>query len=133
MRGALLPTLLLLVACGTTRHLEAEGALGPYSGSVVSGDFVFASGKIGTRGGSFAQELETALDAVEAELARSGVGLGHAVDVTVYLTDMALYPELNDIYARRFPAPYPARTTVGVQSLPGGARVEIDVVARTDP
>ncbi len=131
MRWALL--LLLLGACGTTRHLEAEGALGPYSGSVVAGDFVFASGKIGARGGSFAREFETALDAVEAELARSGLGLGDAIDVTVYLTDMALYPELNDIYARRFPAPYPARTTVGVRSLPGYARVEIDVVARRAP
>ena len=56
--------------------------------------------------------------------------LGDAVNVTVYVTDMALYPELNEIYARRFPEPYPARTTVGVQSLPGGARVEIHVIAR---
>ena len=128
MRFAVL--LLLLASCGTTRHLPAEGTLGPYSGSVVSGGFVFVSGKIGTRGGSFSQELQTALDAVEAELGRSGLDLGDTVDVTVYLTDMALYAEFNDIYARRFPVPHPARTTVGVQSLPGDARVEIDVVAR---
>ena len=113
-----------------TRHLAAEGALGPYSGSVVSGGFCFVSGKIGKRGGSFAEEAETALDAVEAELRRSGLGLADVVSSTVYLTDIALYPELNAIYAHRFRAPYPARTTVAVSKLPGGARLEIQVVAR---
>lgn len=122
--------LILLASCAATRHHAAEGALGPYSGSVQAGGFVFCSGKIGERGGSFARECETALDAVAAELARSGLDLSHAVNVTVYLTDMALYPELNTLYGRRFPAPYPARTTVGVAGLPGGARLEIHVVAR---
>ena len=83
----------LLAACGATRHHPAQGALGPYSGSVEAGGFVFASGKIGERGGTFEEEA-------------------------------------NCIYARRFPPPFPARTTVGVAALPGGARVEIAIIAR---
>jgi 2-iminobutanoate/2-iminopropanoate deaminase len=96
---------------------------------VGAGGFVFCSGKIGTLGRSFELELETALDAVEAELEKSGLDLGDVVDVTVYLTDMERYGELNRIYARRFPEPYPARTTVAVSRLPGGARVEIHAIA----
>jgi 2-iminobutanoate/2-iminopropanoate deaminase len=52
------------------------------------------------------------------------------VSVTVYLTDMAFFPELNEVYAARVPAPYPARATVVVAALPGGARVELAVIAR---
>ncbi|MDH3592648.1 MAG: Rid family hydrolase [Planctomycetota bacterium] len=125
-----LPFLVLVACAAPTTHRKAQGALGPYSGSVAAHGFVFCSGKIGTRGGSFETEFETALDAVEAELARAGLDLSHAVNVTVFVTDLALYEELNRIYARRFPAPYPARTTVGVDALPGGARVEISVIAR---
>ena len=128
--------LLILVACATSRtpqrqHHADEGARGPYAGSVSAGGFVFCSGKIGTRGRSFELEFETALDAVETELQKSGLDLGDVVNVTVYLTDMERFEELNRIYARRFPEPYPARTTVGVASLPGGARVEIHAIAKT--
>ena len=126
--------LLVLAACAAprpARHHADVDALGPYSGSVDAGGFVFCAGKIGTRRHSFELEFETALDAVEAELERSGLDLGDVVSVTVYLTDMERYEELNRIYARRFPEPYPARTTVAVAGLPGGARVEIHAVAKT--
>lgn len=122
--------LLVLAACAAPpQHHTDDEALGPYSGSVGAGGFVFCSGKIGTRGRSFELEFETALDAVEAELAKSGLDLGDVVNVTLYVTDMERYEELNRIYARRFPEPYPARTTVAVASLPGGARVEIHAIA----
>ncbi len=85
---------------------------------------------LGTRGGAFRTEFETALDAVERELARSGLDLSHVVQANVFLTDLGLYKELNGIYASRFSKPYPARTTVGVRALPGNARVEIAVIAR---
>jgi len=126
--------LLILAACATSQpqeHKADEDALGPYSGSVSAGGFVFCSGKIGTRGRSFELEFETALDAVETELQKSGLDLGDVVNVTVYLTDMERFEELNRIYARRFPEPYPACTTVGVARLPGGARVEIHAIAAT--
>jgi 2-iminobutanoate/2-iminopropanoate deaminase len=112
------------------QHLPAPDALGPYSAAVLTDGLCLLSGKIGERGGSFAHEVETAFDAVERELDRAGLTLADVAAVTVYLTDMADYGELNAIYARRLPEPYPARTTVAVAALPGGARVELSVVAR---
>ena len=112
-------------------HRSAVGALGPYSGSVTSDNLVFVSGKIGKRGGSFAVEVNTAIDAVEEELARSGVTLSEVISVTVYLTDLEFYGEFNSIYARRFSEPYPARACVEVSRLPGDARVEIKVISKS--
>jgi 2-iminobutanoate/2-iminopropanoate deaminase len=126
--------LLLLAACvAPSEHLAAPGLLGPYSSGVVSGEQVWLSGKIGaaeTRSGPFAAEVDSALDAVQADLSRLGLGWPDVAAVTIHLTDLNLYGTLNDVYARRLAAPYPARTCVGVTALPGGARVEITVVAR---
>lgn len=112
------------------RHHPAPGTLGPYSGAVETGELVFVSGKIGQRGESFAHEARTAIDAVEAELRGLDLELDDVVSATVYLTDIELYAELNEIYAQRFSAPYPARACVAVQALPGDARVELQVTAR---
>ena len=112
-------------------HLEAKNAVGPYSAGVsTEGRLLFLSGKIGTPGGPFADEMNGALDAVSADLARAGANLADVVSVNVFLTDMALFDEMNRLYAARIPAPWPARTTVAVSSLPKGARVELQAVAR---
>jgi len=128
------PFLLLLAACSaSSEHLTAPGALGPYSSGVVAGEDVFLSGKIGaadTRSGPFAAEVESALNEVAADLTRVGLGWKDVTSVTIHLTDMNLYGTLNDVYSKRLAAPYPARTCVGVSALPGGARIEITVVAR---
>ncbi len=108
----------------------AERALGPYSGSVLAGGFVFASGKVGQARESFATEANSAIDGVAKELAAHGLTLADVVSVTVHLTDIAAYREINEIYAARFTAPYPARTCVAVAALPGGARVELTATAR---
>ena len=123
---------MLVAGCSSseTTHQPAVGALGPYSGAVLSGDFVFVSGKIGERGGEFDHEVQTAIDAVEEELRRAGLALADLVSVTVYVTDMASYGQFNEIYAARVPEPYPARAVVAVSALPGGARVEIQAIAR---
>jgi len=128
------PLLLLLAACASPpEHLAAPGALGPYSSGVVAGGAVYLSGKIGaadTRSGPFAAEVESALNEVAADLTRVGLGWQDVTSVTIHLTDMNLYGTLNDVYSKRIAAPYPARTCVGVSALPGGARIEITVVAR---
>jgi 2-iminobutanoate/2-iminopropanoate deaminase len=123
--------LLLLASCASTppAHLAAENALGPYSASVESRGLVFVSGKGGQSGGSFAAEAESAIRAVERELARSRLTLADVLSVTVFLTDMAQYAEFNQVYARLFPAPYPARACVAVSALPAKLRVEIQAVA----
>lgn len=121
-----------LAACAAerTRHLPAQGALGPYSAAVISGDFCFVSGKVGAVRDDFDKEANSAIDAVAAELAREHLDLGDVVSCTVYLTDMTLYPALNTIYSKRFPEPYPARACVAVTALPGNAHVEIQAIAR---
>jgi 2-iminobutanoate/2-iminopropanoate deaminase len=125
--------LLASVGCrgAGTEHTEARGALGPYSAMVRAGDFVFVSGKTGARRESFEDEVESAIDALETELARVDLTLADVVSVTVYATDMQRYGDVNAIYARRFSEPYPARAFVAVSALPGGASFEIQAVART--
>lgn len=130
-RRLLISIALGFAACSAprTRHVPAQGALGPYSAAVVAGRFSFVSGKIGARREDFAAEVDSAIDALAAELERERLTLADVVSVNVYLTDMALYAELNTVYARRFPDPYPARACVAVAALPGGARVEIQAIA----
>ncbi len=111
-------------------YIHAEQAHGPYSGSVLSSEFCFVSGKIGEVGGSFEHEVETAIQAVDHELVRAGLTLQQLVQVTVYLTDIEQYEAFNEVYAARIPQPYPARTLVAVAKLPTNARVEIQAVAR---
>jgi 2-iminobutanoate/2-iminopropanoate deaminase len=117
-------------ASSAPSHFEAKNAVGPYSAAVVAeGRLVFLSGKIGTPGGAFADEMNGALDAVTSDLTRAGATLADVVSVNVFLADMALFDEMNRLYAARFPSPYPARTTVAVAALPKGARVELQAVA----
>lgn len=137
-RPILLVCLTIVCGCASERarhspaphHVPAQGALGPYSAAVRTSDLVFVSGKIGKPGANFVTEAESAIDAVSDELARQSLTLADVVSATVYLTDMKSYAELNEVYARKVPQPYPARACVAVSALPGGARVEIQVVAR---
>lgn len=128
-RFILLAALLLAGCAGSgVTHREAEGALGPYSASVTTGDLCFVSGQIAPDA-DFAKEAEGALRKVEAQLKRCGLGLKDIVSATVFLTDMGLYGAFNEVYARVLPAPYPARACIAVRALPGGARVEVQVTA----
>jgi len=112
-------------------HLEAKNAVGPYSAGVItSGPLVFLSGKIGPTAGTFEEEVKGVLDAVETDLACVCATLEDVVSVNVYLTDMALFDEMNRLYAARFPKPHPSRTTITVAALPKGAHIEIQAVAR---
>jgi len=122
---------LILCSCAATpaKHLEAKNALGPYSASVESHGLVFVAGKGGKAGGTFAEEAEGAIRAVETELSRTNLTLADVVSVNVFLTDMAQYAEFNQVYARLFPAPYPARACVAVSALPANLRVEVQAVA----
>lgn len=116
---------------------EAPAAIGPYSQAVASGDLVFLSGQIGldpasgqlVAGGTEA-ETERVLANLDAVLAAAGLTFDHIVRTTIYLVDLGDFAKVNELYGKRFSAPYPARATVGVAALPRGARVEIDAIAK---
>lgn len=111
-------------------------AVGPFSAAVKLGDALFLSGQVGQRPetgklaeGGFESEAEQMLDNCAAVLEAAGRTFADVVRVGVYLADMRDFAALNAIYARRFTAPWPARTVIGVAALPLGARVEMDLVA----
>ncbi len=114
----------------------APRAIGPYSQAVRVGDWVFCSGQIGLdpatgelAAGGVVAETNRVLDNLHAVLAAAGGSLDSIVRTTIYLVDLADFGRVNEIYERRFSAPFPARATVGVAALPRGARVEIDAIA----
>lgn len=115
---------------------NAPAAQGPYSQAVKTGSLVFVSGQLGldpTTGelvsDDIALQVEKVIDNIEAVLAVEGLSLADVVKSTVFLTDMGDFSAMNEIYARRFPAPFPARSAVEVGPLAKGAKVEIEVIA----
>ena len=115
---------------------RAPKAIGPYSQAIATGDLIFCAGQGAidaatgeSRTGDVTAETELTLDNLSAVLAAAGSDLGHVVKTTVFLTDMADFVAMNEVYAKRFGAHRPARSTVGVAALPRGFRVEIECVA----
>ncbi len=114
---------------------EAPAAIGPYSQAVVAGPFVFCSGQIALAPGetkitgSAGAQTRQILKNLKAVLEAAGSSLEQVVKTTVYLTDIADFPEVNAVYAELFGDSRPARATVEVASLPKEAVVEIDAVA----
>ncbi len=116
------------------RSNSAPTPVGPYSQAVDAGA-VYCAGQIGTDPGSgklaegVVAQTARALDNLEGVLSAAGLGLRDVVKTTVFLADIAEYPQMNEEYAKHFTSPFPARTTVQAAALPRGARVEIDAVA----
>jgi reactive intermediate/imine deaminase len=117
-------------------HTErAPKAIGTYSQAVRAGDLVFMSGQIpldpatGTLvSGEIEVEIKRVFDNLKAVAEAAGGTLDQAIKLTVFLTDMANFPKVNEVMASYFQAPYPARAAVGVAALPRGARVEIECI-----
>jgi 2-iminobutanoate/2-iminopropanoate deaminase len=115
--------------------LGAPGAVGPYSHAVKSGGLLFCSGQVpldpGTGKlieGSIGDQTRRCLENLQVVAAAGGASLRDAVRMGIYVTDMSTFAEVNEAYAEFFEDVPPARSTVGVTSLPLGARVEIDAV-----
>jgi 2-iminobutanoate/2-iminopropanoate deaminase len=111
-------------------------AIGPYSAAIASGDLLFCSGQLGMdpatgdlRDGVAAQ-TEQALVNLRALLAAAGFGVEHVVKCTIFLTNLADFATVNEIYGRTFSEPYPARSTVQVAGLPKRGLVEIEAIAQ---
>ncbi|HWT80786.1 MAG TPA: RidA family protein [Candidatus Methylomirabilis sp.] len=116
---------------------RAPKAIGPYEQAVKLDGWVFTSGQIPldpksgamVEGGIGAQTRQV-LENLRGVLEAAGTSMGRVVKVTVYMTNLADFQKMNEIYAEFFPQDKPVRSTVGVASLPRGALVEIDVIAQ---
>jgi len=116
---------------------QAPGALGPYSQAIVADGWIFASGQIpidpatgSLVEGDAGAQADRVLRNLGAVLAAAGGSLQSVAKTTVYLSDMALFGEMNAVYERHFGDHRPARATVAVAGLPKGVDVEIEVIAR---
>ena len=115
----------------------APPALGPYSHAVRIGDLLFCSGQVpidpahpgGPVGGDIRAQTRRSLENVKAVLASQGLDFRHVVKSTVFMTDLAQFQGMNEVYSELFTPPYPARSTVQVSALPRASAVEIEVVA----
>lgn len=117
---------------------KAPAAIGPYSQAIDSGiGLVFLSGQLPIdpatgafpEGGVKEQTHQSILNA-KAILEAAGLGLDNVVKTTVFLADMGDFAAMNEVYAQFFTAPFPARSAVAVKTLPKGALVEIECIAR---
>lgn len=114
---------------------NAPSAIGTYSQAVRAGDFLFISGQIpldpATQQlvtGDIDAEITRVFENIKAIAVAAGGTLASAVKVNVSLTDLAHFARVNEIMAKYFPQPWPARAAVGVAALPKGARVEVECI-----
>jgi len=114
---------------------RAPEAIGPYSQAVAAGDFIFTAGQIPLRPdgtpvtGAIEQQTRQVLENLKAILEVGGSSLERVVKVTVYMTDLGQFAAMNQVYGEYFKVSPPARSAVGVASLPRGAAIEIEAVA----
>jgi reactive intermediate/imine deaminase len=118
---------------------RAPAAIGPYSQAVRRGDTVFLSGQIPLDPnsgllveGDIEAQARRAFDNLRAVCEAAGGSLDDVVRLGLYLTDLGQFAAVNAVMADYFDAPYPARSTIGVASLPRGAQFEVDAVMVLD-
>lgn len=114
---------------------QAPAAIGPYAQAVKVGDWLYTSGQIPlTEDGEFVEgdieaQTKQVLKNLQAVLDKAGARVDQVVKATVYLTDLAHFSRVNELYAEFFKSHTPARSCVQVAALPKGAQVEIELVA----
>lgn len=112
----------------------APAAIGTYSQALRCGDTIYLSGQIGLDPATMQlaegvdAQLKRVFDNLKAVAEAAGGTLDDAVKLTVYLTDLAHFAKVNEIMARYFNQPYPARAAIGVASLPRAALIEVDAI-----
>lgn len=115
---------------------NAPEAIGPYSQGIIANGLIFTAGQIPLDpetaklvNSSFPDEVERVLKNIEAILIAGGSSLEKLVKLTVFITDLQLFGELNKIFSDYFPENPPSRSAVEVSALPMGARIEIEAIA----
>jgi 2-iminobutanoate/2-iminopropanoate deaminase len=119
---------------------QAPAPIGPYSQAVTAEGVLYCSGQVPLDPdtgelveGGIGEQARRCLENLDAVCQAAGVGLAAAARIGIYLTDMSLFGEVNEVYAGFFAEPYPVRTTVGVSALPKGAQVEMDATVPLAP
>lgn len=114
----------------------APKAIGPYSPALKVGNLLFLSGSIPLDpvsgqlvAGGIVEQTTQVMENIKSLLEAAGAGFEQVARTTVFMVDLGEFAQMNEIYAKYFTAPYPARSTVQVVKLPRDVRVEIDVIA----
>ena len=114
---------------------DAPSAPQMFSQAILTNGFIFVSGQVHVLPdnllvqGTTAEKVEQIMKNIKAILEATGATLSNVVKVVIYVTDMAIMPELNEVYPSYFAVPFPVREAVCVQALPLGAQIEISVIA----
>lgn len=115
---------------------NAPKAVGPYSQAIEANGFVFASGQLpidpATNAfveGGVKEQTRQSLTNAQSVLKAAGLDLSHVIKITVFLSDMADFAAMNEVYAEFFNEPYPARSAIAVKTLPKNALVEVECIA----
>lgn len=118
---------------------KAPAAIGPYSQGVVVNGLLFASGQIALSpetgelvGSTIEEQAEQVMKNVGALLAAAGTDFDHVVKTTCFLEDIADFAKFNAVYAKSFGEKLPARSAVGIDELPKGALIEVEVIASVE-
>ena len=118
---------------------KAPAAIGPYSQGVVVNGLLFASGQIALSpetgelvGATIEEQAEQVMKNVGALLAAAGTDFDHVVKTTCFLEDISDFAKFNAVYAKSFGQKLPARSAVGIDKLPKGALVEVEVIASVE-
>ncbi|MDP3393412.1 RidA family protein [Sediminibacterium sp.] len=121
------------------KTVNAPSPIGPYNQAIKANGFVFLSGQVAFDPASgalvqdnIAAETHQVMKNIEAVLKEAKLSFEHVVKTTIFLSDMALFAEVNEVYGTYFNGDYPARETVAVKGLPRGVNVEISMTAVVD-
>lgn len=115
---------------------KAPQAIGTYSQAIAANGFLFLSGQIPLDPvkmelviGDISVQTEEVFQNIKAVLEAAGAGLVNITKLTVYLTELSHFAKVNEVMAKLFVKPYPARAVVQVSALPKGAEIEVDAIA----
>jgi len=115
---------------------NAPAPIGPYNQAVLTGNLLFISGQVALKPGTgelanadIIEETHQVMQNLKAVLTEAGMDFSHVVKTTIFLSDMNLFSQVNEIYGKYFSSDFPARETVAVKGLPKSVNVEISMIA----
>jgi 2-iminobutanoate/2-iminopropanoate deaminase len=123
----------LATVLGQSKAIDFKEGM-PFSGGIVAGNTLYVAGQEGPDSngkltGDITQQTTNAIAAIEKIVTKAGFQMSDIASVTVYVTDLSDVPKMNEVYKKLMPNPKPARATVQVAGLIGGAKIEISAIA----